>query len=223
MTKRTIKILLADSQYLTRQGLKSIFTEVDDIQVVAESTDKFDLFRKLKELSVDIVILDHTHQDNFHLSDIALLQTISPQIRILVICDIDDVQMVRSVVNYGVKGFLTKTCDSKEIYETIRALMRGEKMFCHKVVDILLDRPVLQIANCEPEVLSEREIEIVRLIANGFTTREIADTLYRSFHTIATHRKNIMKKLGKNSASELMVYAMNSGLIEPASAPVVRN
>jgi DNA-binding NarL/FixJ family response regulator len=217
VTKKT-NILIADSQYLTRQGLKSLFAEVETVEIIGECTDKFDLFAKLKNLTVHIVILDHTHQENFHLSDIALIQTISPATKILVISDIENVEMVRSVVAYGVTGYLTRSCDYKEIFDAINALKRGEKMFCHKVVDILLNRQSVHAANCEPEILSEREIEIVRLIANGYTTKEIADTLFRSFHTIATHRKNIMKKLGKNSASEIMVYAMNNGLIEPASA-----
>ncbi|MFN0274337.1 MAG: response regulator transcription factor [Chitinophagales bacterium] len=218
MLKRSIKILIADSQYLTRQGLKCLFAGMEDIRIVGESTDKYDLFQKLKNFSIDIVILDHTHQDNFHLSDISLIQTISPATKILIICDIDNAETVKSIIGYGVTGFLTKTCDSKEIFDAVYALMKGEKMFCHKVVNILHNKPVYTNTNCEPEILSDREIEIIRLIASGYTTREIAETLFRSFHTISTHRKNIMKKLGKNSASELMVYAMNNRLIEPATA-----
>ena len=111
--------------------------------------------------------------------------------------------------------YLTKTCDEKEIIDAIHALVRGVKMYSHKVVNILLEGQNQEGENCEPTLLSEREIEIIRLIANGYTTRQIADTLFRSFHTITTHKKNIMKKLGINSTSELLVYAMNTGLIQP--------
>jgi DNA-binding NarL/FixJ family response regulator len=122
---------------------------------------------------------------------------------------------VQQVVESGITGFLTKTCDKNEIIEAVQAVAAGKKMFCHKVLDIILENPVPNSQNCEPAILSVREIEIIRLIANGYTTRQIATTLYRSFHTISTHRKNIMKKLGINSTSDLLMYAMNTGLIQP--------
>lgn len=214
---KQVNILIADPQYLVRQGLKYLLSEQPHFAIAGECSDKHTLFRFLRELSIDIVILDHTHQENFNTSDISLIRTISPSTRILMIADISEKDTVQQIIDYGVTGFLTKTCDSAEILEAIKCLLNGEKMFCHKVVDLLLNFPVKELADCEPTVLSEREIEIIRLISNGYTTKEIADTLYRSFHTISTHRKNIMKKLAINTTSELLVYAMNTGLIMPVN------
>ena len=210
-----IKILIAESQYLIIEGLQSIFKRYGDLSVVGVMVNKEDLFTNLHLLNPDVVVLDPLSLEDFRIDDISTLETVCPGTRILIITDISNAETVRNIVEIGAKGYLTKTCDEQEIIDAIHALLRGEKMYCHKVLNILLEGAHPEVENCEPTLLSEREIEIIRLIANGYTTRQIADTLFRSFHTITTHRKNIMKKLGINSTSELLVYAMNTGLIQP--------
>ncbi len=209
-----IQILIADTQFLIREGLKALFKVHEDISVIGEAVTKEDLFLKLRNLRPDVVIIDHVNLDEFRIDDIDTIDTISPDTKILIISDIKNPELVKNVVETGVMGFLTKTCDENEILTAVRAVVRDEKMYCHKVLDIVLEHPVPNPADCDPAILSQREIEIIRLIANGYTTMQIAETLYRSFHTIATHRKNIMKKLGINSTSELLLYAMNTRLIQ---------
>ncbi len=210
-----VKIIIADTQYLIRKGLKALLADLPGVKVVAEAANKENLFTQLYSLRPDIVIIDHTNLESFRVDDINTINTISPETRILIISDIYNDILVQQVVESGITGFLTKTCDKNEIIEAVQAVAAGKKMFCHKVLDIILENPVRNSQNCEPAILSVREIEIIRLIANGYTTRQIATTLYRSFHTISTHRKNIMKKLGINSTSDLLMYAMNTGLIQP--------
>jgi DNA-binding NarL/FixJ family response regulator len=117
------------------------------------------------------------------------------------------------VVESGVTGYLTRTCDRAEIEEAVLRVAEGETTYCHKVLDLLMGRQTAPGVNCDPAILSDREVEIIRLIASGLTTKEIANTLYRSSHTISTHRKNIMRKLNLRTSSELMVFAMNAGLV----------
>lgn len=210
-----IKLLIAETQYLIIEGLQSIFKRYNNISIVGVMVNKEDLFSNLNLLNPDIVVIDPLNLEDFRVDDISTMETVCPGTRILIITDINNSDTVRKIVENGAKAYLTKTCDEKEIIEAIYALLRGEKMYCHKVVNILLDGAKPESENCEAALLSEREIEIIRLIANGYTTRQIADALFRSFHTIGTHRKNIMKKLGINSTSELLVYAMNTGLIQP--------
>lgn len=209
-----IQLLIAETQYLIIEGLRSLFSRYPDITVSQEITSKEELFTTLHTTNPDIVIIDPLNLENFRIDDISTIETICPGTRILIITDIHNTEVVHRIVETGVKGYLTKTCDEKEIVAAIYALMRGEKMFCYKVVNIVMEGKVPAAENCEAALLSEREIEIIRLIANGYTTRQIADALFRSFHTITTHRKNIMKKLGINSSSELLVFAMNTGLIQ---------
>jgi len=209
-----ISVLIADTQFLIREGLKALFGASDDIRVMGEAVTKEDLFSQLHVLRPDVVIIDHVNLDDFRIDDIETIDTISPETKTLIISDIKNPALVKSVVETGVMGFLTKTCDENEILTAVRAVVKSEKMYCHKVLDIVLEHKNEDPTDCEPTILSQREIEIIRLIANGYTTAQIAETLYRSFHTIATHRKNIMKKLGVRSTSELLLYAMNTRLIQ---------
>lgn len=210
-----INILIAETQYLIIEGLQSIFSRYPDFHVLGVMVNKQDLFENLHELRPDIVVIDPLSLEGFRLDDLHTIETVCPETRTLLITDISDPDRVREIVEGGAKGFLTKTCDEKEIIDAVYGLLRNENMYCHKVINILTEGKTTAIDDCESTGLSEREIEVIRLIANGYTTRQIADKLYRSFHTITTHRKNIMKKLGINSTGELMVYAMNSGLIQP--------
>ncbi len=209
-----VKVLIAETQYLIIEGLKSIFGRYPEICVSEGIINKEALFSTLHNTAPDIVIIDPLNLENFRIDDISTIETVCPGTRILIITDIHNTEVVHRIVETGVRGYLTKTCDEKEIIAAVYALMRGEKSFCHKVVNIIMDGKAPAAENCEAALLSEREIEIIRLIANGYTTRQIADALFRSFHTITTHRKNIMKKLGINSSSELLVFAMNTGLIQ---------
>jgi len=208
-------VVIADSQFLIREGLKALFSEHPDIHVAAEVSTKEALFSTIRTIRPDVVTIDHTNLDNFRIDDLDTIETISPGTRVLIISDIKNETLVQRVMETCITGFLTKTCDAGEIIAAVRALASGEKMFCHKVLEIILHHPEGITSNCDGTNLSQREIEIIRLIANGYTTAQIAETLYRSFHTIATHRKNIMKKLGIRSSPELLLYAMNNGLIQP--------
>lgn len=212
--------MIAETQYLIIEGLQSIFSRYQELNVLGVMVNKQDLFENLHELRPDVVVIDPLSLEGFRLDDLHTIETVCPEARTLLITDISDPERVRHIVEGGAKGFLTKTCDEKEIIDAIYALLRNENTYCHKVINILTEGRQSVIDDCESTGLSEREIEVIRLIANGYTTRQIADKLYRSFHTITTHRKNIMKKLGINSTGELMVYAMNSGLIQPREQPV---
>ncbi len=210
---RKITTIIADKQVLIREGLRSMLEKKVRFSIVAECADKMSLFNSLKIHLPDIVIIDPQYISGFAINDIMLISTISPQSKILIISEITDPDRVKVITEQGISGYLTKTCDIKEIDDAIIAMLKGETTFCNKIVSILISVNE-ETENCEPTVLSAREIEVIKLIASGYTTKEIAETLYRSFHTISTHRKNIMKKLGVNSATELMMYALNTGLIE---------
>jgi DNA-binding NarL/FixJ family response regulator len=117
----------------------------------------------------------------------------------------------------GVRNFLTKECDKGEVIDAVRAAYQGQTFFCRKIVNRVLENTAEEISDtsdCRPVQLSARELDIVRLIGKGYTTKEIADKVFLSPHTIGTHRKNIFRKLGVKSASELLMYSIRSGLIE---------
>ena len=111
-------------------------------------------------------------------------------------------------------SFLTKECDETEILDAVMATAKNERFFCSKILNYILEKSFNKSISCKPSPLSQREVEIVRLIAKGLIAKEIADRLNLSTHTVYTHRKNIMSKLKVKSASELVLYAVNNGIVD---------
>lgn len=211
------RIVIADSQYLARAGFKHLFAKSKGVEVVGEAINADQLGRVISDVQPDVVIYDYHNSDKFTIEDIARMQKAHPGTRFLVVTSDDKKPNIFKVLEIGVNSILTKHCSRDEIVNAVHATVRGEKFFCNKVLDIILEKhvkPENEEENCAPTSLSTRETEIVGLIASGVSTREIADQLCLSTHTIYTHRKNIMKKLQINSVSEMVMYAVNSGIVK---------
>lgn len=206
-----IKIFIADSAFLVREGIKSVVAPYDHIEIVGESGHSGEMRSKIKHASPDLLILDYGTPGYFSIEDIRYVSKKHPETNFLIITSDIKKDDVLTVLEYGVTGFLLKECDKSEIISAINASSRREKFFCGKVLDIILNTN--QTPSCAPTKLTEREIEVVRLMAGGKGTNEMAEELSLSVHTIYTHRKNIMKKLGLTRAAEVILYAINSSLI----------
>lgn len=214
-----IKILIADTHTLTREGIKSLLSKRKDIQVAGEARNSQELSDKIKKIAPDIVIIDFHIPEHFSIDDIAFIRKNYPQTAVLVISTCQNKQDVLKVLDYGVNGYLLKECDEDEVLSAVYAAAKKEKFFCGRVMDAILEKvthkcPIGAICDhCQPVSLSEREVEIVKLIAEGKTTNDIAEILNRSFHTIGSHRKNIFEKLRIRNSSELILYALKKGII----------
>lgn len=211
-----IDVVIADSQYLVREGLKAILSDEQDVRIVGEVERADQLLAAMDRWQPDLVILDHDAPEFFRDEDLGIFSELNRRTNILIISQEHDQSRIKRVLEQGVNAFLTKYCDRSEIISAIRASVRNEKYFCSKVLDILIDNVrVDNVESCVPSTLTAREVEIVRLIAQGSKTREVAETLHLSPHTVNTHRKNIFKKLGIRSGPELVLYAVNTGIVEP--------
>ncbi len=211
-----IKVLLADKQVLTRTGLQSFIIERKDLQLLDAVASRDELYQKLREDQPQVLILDYNLKDFITLEDLAEIKRASTGTRMLVISSDDNKENIFKALEYGVNGYVTKHCSQEEIVSAIYATAKGEKFFCNKVLDLILEKHLNkdQDEACLPTELTLREIEVVRLIGQGFNAREIADKLHLSHHTIYTHRKNVMKKLSLNSVADLMLYAVKTGIIK---------
>lgn len=214
-----IRIVIADAAYLVREGLKAVLNGHPNLQVVGEAGHRDDLHSLLPALHPDLVIFDyHAPNNAFKLEDVQEIARISPKTNTLIISSWLDKHIVMQVLQYGAKGFLLKECDETEILGAIHAINKNEKFFCGRVLDIILERHDSKEeetrGQCEPTNLTQREVEIVKLMAEGTSTNDIAAVLSLSVHTIYTHRKNIMRKLGVNTASEVILYAINTSLVK---------
>ncbi|MEZ5001795.1 MAG: response regulator transcription factor [Chitinophagales bacterium] len=213
MKAKPISVVIADSQYLIRLGLRHLFEGQSRINVVDDATRSDELMEAVLEHSPDVVIFDHDKPSHFKMEDISAVKRISPHTNFLIISSDDKKESIFRVLQEGSLSFLTKECDEEEIISAVIATSKGEKFLCNKVIDVILDKHVAkEEQTCAPTNLTTRELEIVKLTAQGLSAGKVADQLYLSPHTVYTHRKNIMKKLGVNSASELIVYAINNGL-----------
>jgi len=215
MGKEAIKIVVADGQYLTRAGLKYLLAGQPQLKVVGEATDREELEQVVQSTAPHIVVIDHHNTDQFSLDDIAWLRSKYPKINVLLVTDDHTRSHIYQVLDHGVNCILTKHCGPEEIVSAVLATHRSEKFFCNKVLEIILEKENDVDSSCRPSNLSTREAEIVLLIAKGVTTKEIADRLCLSTHTVYTHRKNIMKKLSISSVSEMILFAMHSGIVKP--------
>lgn len=208
-------ILIADAQYLVRVGLRCILSGQHDLQVIAEVGNLAELRQALALHQPDLLIVDYYQPGAFSLQGLGEVLQSYPQLKTLVISDDDNRSAIFKVLEAGVHSFLTKTCDAQEILDAVRATLRGDKFFCTKILNALLEKSLgKDNPFCTSGVLSPREVEIVQLAARGFVAKKIADMLHISPHTVYTHRKKIMKKLQLETPSELVQYAMRHGMLD---------
>lgn len=209
-------VLLADEQPLVRLALQQLLSEQEVYRILGAVSNEEEMLAALRVNAPDLVIIDYSQAESFSPSSISKIKLASPQSRVLVISSDSRKDNIAQVLELGVTSFLTKTCSLDEIIDAAQAALRGDKFFCTRVIDFLLEKSFAKETevNCAPTPLSSREIEIVQLSAKGLIAKEIADVLNLSTHTVYTHRKNIMKKLQINSSSELVLYAVSKGLVQ---------
>lgn len=211
----SIKVAIADKQALTKVGLKSFINERKDLQLLNEINSLDDLRSTLKSEQPQVLLVDYNLHDFVSISDLREVKTLSPNTKILIISSDNDRSNIFDAIEIGISGFVTKECSQQEIVGAIYATAKGEKFFCNKVLDLILEKHLDKNADdeCLPTELSVREVEIVQLTASGMNARQVADKLHLSHHTVYTHRKNVMKKLAIGSVSELTLYAVKTGII----------
>ncbi len=211
----SIKVALADKQALTKVGLKSIINNRKDLQLLNDINSLEDLRSILQSEQPQVLLVDYNLRDFVSISDLREVKTLSPDTKILAISSDNDRSNIFDVIAIGISGFVTKECSQQEIVGAIYATAKGEKFFCNKVLDLILEKHLDKNVEeeCLPTELSVREVEIVQLTASGMNARQVADKLHLSHHTVYTHRKNVMKKLAIGSVSELTLYAVKTGII----------
>ncbi len=209
----TIKVAIADSQYLIRVGLRHLIGGQPEFELLWEASRKEQLFHLLNQNPPDVLIFDYNKPKSFDQEDLKRIRKDFPWVGVLIISADDSRENIYQVLEEGVNSFLTKECDQTEIFSAIKATAAKEKFFCSKVLDYLIQKSFHRPETCAPTPLSPREIEIVQLVAEGKTAKDISEELFISPHTIYTHRKNIMRKLKLGSSSELILYAVRQGWV----------
>lgn len=192
-----INLLVADNQPLTREGCVAMLSATSNLNITGLPTNQAQLKEQIITLKPQVVIIDHHFDDEFGVDFIAELSEQFKSTHILILSDHQNRDDIVALSERGI-NYISKRCNSTEIIEAVHATAGGQPYFCKSIQQILQPLPIATLPQ-----LSVREAEIVQLIADGLTNKDIADRLYISIHTIKTHRKNIIKKLGftfKNAA-----------------------
>lgn len=211
-----IRILLADNQPLTASALVQLINDTEGIELAALVKDRNELRPLLVEHKPDILILDHNMDSYVSREDLRDVIKISPGTSVLVISSDNDKQSILDVVRTGIMGFLTKDCSHEEILAAIRFIVKGEKFFCQKILNIILEVSLAKepVQVRKSDLLTNRELELLKLIAKGYSNQKAAQEMNLSPHTIHSHRKKITKKLGIKSPTQYVLFAIEFGLIE---------
>jgi DNA-binding NarL/FixJ family response regulator len=211
------KILLADDHAVVRRGLRLVLDAEPDLEVAAEAGDGAEAVNLGLREDVHLAVLDVTMPRLTGIQAARELSRRRPELRILMLSMHDNEQYFFEALKAGASGYVLKSAADRDLVEACRAAMRGEPFLYPQAVTALI-RDYLergQEGNGGSELLTARELEIVKLIAEAHTTKEIADMLVISPKTVERHRANILAKLGMRDRVELTRYAIRRGLVEP--------
>jgi DNA-binding NarL/FixJ family response regulator len=213
--QNAIGILIADKQPLTAVGLETYLSEIQGLKILGKVTKGETLGDLMEELQPDLLIADYNIPGYIVLDDIRNALTRSATTNVLILSSDSNKPTILDALQLGVKGYITKECSLEEVAMAVQSTAKGEKFFCHKILDIIMEKHFnTEPENCDPTILTARETEILKLLANGQSTQMIADGLHLSPHTVQTHRKSIIKKLNIKSPTEFVIYAMDLGLLK---------
>ncbi len=215
--KTKTRILIADDHPLLRQALLQVFSNQKDMEVVGEASDGQEAVNLASQLKPDVIVMDIMMPQFDGLEASRQIKKNSPTIAILVLTAYEDENYVLGLLEAGAAGYLLKSARGQDLVEAVRAIRAGESVLHPKVIEKLLKRALTKSAMApEPkvhELLSDRESELLKLLATGMSNKEIADRLCLSVRTVKAHMSNIFNKLNVASRSEALVQALRSGLL----------
>jgi DNA-binding NarL/FixJ family response regulator len=215
MTAR-IRVLIADDHAIVREGVHQLLSQQTDIEVVGEAADGAQALALARQLQPDLVLMDIGMPGMNGLEATRALKAEQPETNVLVLTMQEGEEYFFRLLEAGAAGYVLKGAGSAELLSAIRAVQQGgvylNPLMTKKVLGDMLKRP--EQVNAASDPLTPREREVLKLIAEGKTNREIADELVLSLNTVQTHRLHLMEKLNLHNRTELVKYAMRRGLIQ---------
>ena len=215
-----MKLILADSNDLVRIGLRTILNSKLDVEIIGEAQNNNDLVDMVSSFSADLVLIDFL-APGFDINIVNKIKQINSELEILAVTSEQTAQVIIAALRAGVTSYVKKDCSIPEIVDAVSETGSGNKFFCGQILETIheanlnIDDIDLSDFNCDPVVISKRECEIITMIAEGHTNVKIAEQLFISSHTVNTHRKNLMSKLGVKNTAGIVMYAVKSNLISP--------
>jgi len=207
-------IVLADDHAMLREGIRKIIERIGDVHIIAEVNDGLELLEILKRSNPNLVILDISMPNLRGLEAIREIKRTYPKVKVLVLTMHKKKEFLRQALLDGAEGFLLKEDAGSELIRAVQTLRKGEKYLSPLLTTVLTS---LALEEEKTEVLTIRERGVLKLLAEGKRTKEIAEALYISPHTVRRHRSNIMEKLKINTLAQLVQYAISQSYIPDQS------
>ena len=212
-----IKVIVVDDHQIFIDGLKALIDGFEDIEIVSEANDGVDLIDRLTKIKADIILMDINMPRMNGIEATKLVLDKYPEIKVLMLTMHDSKEYIEKLLKAGAHGYILKNTGKEELYEAISTIVKGDNFYSAAVTKSIMDSMqkkkavTKKLNNIE---LTSREKEVLVLIAQEFTTNEIAEKLFISHHTVESHRKNLISKLQVRGVSGLVKYAIQSGLAE---------
>ena len=210
-----IKIIIADDHRLFREGLVNLLSDAKDIEILAQAENGMDVIAKAKELNPDVIIMDIGMPVLNGVEATGKLLKELPGIKVIALSMHSDKQYIKGMLEAGASGYLFKNCAYDELIEAIHTVNAGKIYLSDRITEIMI-QDYLGKEESMPETdseLTERESEILKLIAEGVSTSEISELLFVSVKTIGTHKQHILEKLNLKTSTDLVKYAIKKGII----------
>jgi len=205
-----VNIVIADDHVMFRQGIRRIIDQLEGVHIIGEVGDGLELLELLKKAQPDLIILDISMPNLRGLEAAREIKKVYPKVKILVLTMHKKKEFIRQALVDGVEGFLLKEEPGSELIRAVQAVSNGEKYLSPKMSSMLVS---LALGKVKDDALSNREREILTLLAEGKNAHEIAESLYISVYTVRRHRHNIMKKLNIQRMADLVKYAISQDYI----------
>jgi len=214
---KKIKIIIVDDHEIFRTGLKTQLNEIDNYLVIGEASNGVEFLELLETKKPDIVFMDikMPEMDGIKATEAAVIKY--PEIKIIALSMFGDAEYLQTILNVGAKGFLLKNVSGDEICKAVETLMKGFNYFSKEMLSLLTDKFLnkpSETKTLQDADLSKREIEVLKLICQGYTNVEIGKKLFLSQRTIDGHRAKIISKTGTKNTVNLVIYAIKNKLIE---------
>ena len=207
-----VKILIADDHKILLDGIVSLLQTEPTLWISATAGNGYEVMDLVNKNDYDVCLLDINMPGLDGIETARLIKKKKPGIRIIMLTTYNDKEIISELVHIGISGYLLKNSDKHELVEAIKKVMEGRYYFSAEVEEIIM-QGVAEKKNTDVIVLTEREMEIMTLLAKEYTNDKIAAHLHISYRTVETHRKNIMQKTGSHNLAGLLKYAYNKGLI----------
>jgi DNA-binding NarL/FixJ family response regulator len=217
MIKNSIRVLLADDHTILRDGIRSLLEDEPDIEVIGEAEDGHSAVRMTEQFEPDVVVMDIAMPLLNGLEATRQIKRNNPQVKVLILTMHENEEYIRQVLATGAMGYILKDAAARELLGAIRAVHRGEAVLSPAITRLVIE-DYLRWGEPQPEVisngLSAREREVLQLIAEGYTNKQIGEILCISVKTVQAHRNNLMQKLDLHDRGELIKYAIQKKIIE---------